>query len=71
MQLLVVMMKMNALSRDSLLMMSPLMTSIRTERRKAEWNESMKDGKTMTEQINCFPFLAEVSRLYPWFSKLL
>jgi hypothetical protein len=24
------------------------MTSIRTERRKIEWSESMKDGKTMT-----------------------
>jgi len=42
------------------------MTSIRTERRKAEWNESMKDGKTMTEQITSFPFLVEVSRFYPW-----
>jgi hypothetical protein len=49
MPLLVVMMKMNTLQRDSLLKTSPLMISTRTERRKIEWNESMKDGKTMAE----------------------
>jgi len=38
-------MKMNALARGSLLKRSLLMTSIRTERRKIEWNESMKNGK--------------------------
>jgi hypothetical protein len=43
------MMKMNTLQRDSLLKTSPLMISTRTERRKIEWNESMKDGKTMAE----------------------
>jgi uncharacterized membrane protein len=48
MSVLVVMMKMNALVRESLLKRSPPMTSIRTERRKIEWSESMKDGKTMT-----------------------
>jgi hypothetical protein len=37
--LLVDVMKMNALLRDSLLERSPLMTSIGTERRKIEWNE--------------------------------
>jgi len=59
MQLLVVMMKMNALSRDYLMKMRPPMTSIRIERRKAEWNESMKDS-------NLLSILAEVSIFYPW-----
>jgi len=54
------------------------MTSIRTEVRKIEWNESIKDGKTMAEQNsilmvpanlcvgnNCFSFFAEVYGFYP------
>jgi hypothetical protein len=47
---LVEVMKMNAVSRDSLLKRSPLMTSIRTERRKTEWNETMKDSNATAEQ---------------------